>query len=80
MKDIVNKFSVGGMEVNIMPVAEGDFFSKFDESTLPPSLPILALRGRSILSPSAGKSLSGLSVMSRKGTAFSVPFRKLTSL
>jgi ATP-dependent Lon protease len=44
MKDIVNKFSVGGMEVNIMPVAEGDFFSKFDESTLPPSLPILALR------------------------------------
>lgn len=32
------------MEVNIMPVAEGDFFSKFDESTLPPSLPILALR------------------------------------
>ena len=44
MKDIVNKFSVGGMEVNIMPVAEGDFFSKFDESTLPPSHPNLALR------------------------------------
>ena len=44
MKDIVNKFSVGGMEVNIMPVMDGDIFSKFDESILPPSLPILALR------------------------------------
>lgn len=44
MKDIVNKFAVGGMEVNIMPVVEGDIFSKFDESTLPPSLPVLALR------------------------------------
>ena len=44
MKDIVSKFSVGGMEVNIMPVMDGDIFSKFDESTLPPVLPILALR------------------------------------
>ena len=45
MKDIMNDiFSVGGPEVSIIPVMQGDGVMKVDEAQLPDSLPILALR------------------------------------
>ena len=45
MKDIMNDiFSAGGAEVSIIPVVQGDGMMKIDQSQLPDSLPILALR------------------------------------
>ncbi len=45
MKDIANDiFSAGGAEVSIIPVMQGDAVMKLDESQLPDSLPLLALR------------------------------------
>ena len=45
MKDIMNDiFSAGGAEVSIIPVVQGDGMMKVDQSQLPDSLPILALR------------------------------------
>ena len=44
MKEIKNILSPSGTEVNIIPVLQGDGFLKIDESELPDSLPILALR------------------------------------
>ena len=45
MKDIMNDiFSAGGPEVSIIPVMQGDPMMKIDETQLPDSLPILALR------------------------------------
>ena len=45
MKDIMNDiFSTGGAEVSIIPVVQGDGMMKIDQSQLPDSLPILALR------------------------------------
>ena len=45
MKDIMNDImSAAGTEVSIIPVVQGDGVMKIDESQLPDSLPILALR------------------------------------
>ena len=45
MKDIMNDiFSAGGAEVSIIPVMQGEGVMKIDQSQLPDSLPILALR------------------------------------
>ena len=45
MKDIMNDiFSAAGAEVSIIPVVQGDGMMKIDQSQLPDSLPILALR------------------------------------
>ena len=45
MKDVMNDiFSLGGAEVSIIPVMQGDGMIKLDEAQLPDSLPILALR------------------------------------
>ena len=44
MKEIKDILSPSGTEVNIIPVLQGDGFLKIDESELPDSLPILALR------------------------------------
>ena len=45
MKDIMNDiFSAAGAEVSIIPVVQGDGLMKIDQSQLPDSLPILALR------------------------------------
>jgi len=45
MKDIMNDIlSAGGAEVSIIPVVQGDGVMKIDQSQLPDSLPILALR------------------------------------
>ena len=45
MKDIMNDiFSAAGAEVSIIPVVQGDGMMKVDQSQLPDSLPILALR------------------------------------
>ncbi len=45
MKDMFKDIlSPSGTEVNIIPVMQGDGFMKIDESELPDSLPILALR------------------------------------
>ncbi len=45
MKDMMNDiFSAGGAEVSIIPVVQGDGMMKIDQSQLPDSLPILALR------------------------------------
>lgn len=44
MKEIKDILSPSGTEVNIIPVLQGDGFMKIDESELPDSLPILALR------------------------------------
>ena len=45
MKDIMNDiFSAAGAEVSIIPVVQGDGVMKIDQSQLPDSLPILALR------------------------------------
>ena len=45
MKDIMNDIlSASGAEVSIIPVVQGDNIMKVDESQLPDSLPILALR------------------------------------
>ena len=53
MKDIMNDiFSVGGPEVSIIPVMQGDGVMKVDEAQLPDSLPILALRN-AVLFPGA---------------------------
>ena len=53
MKDIMNDiFSVGGPEVSIIPVMQGDGVMKVDQAQLPDSLPILALRN-AVLFPGA---------------------------
>ena len=45
MKDIMNDiFSAGGAEVSIIPVMQGEGMVNIEESQLPDSLPILALR------------------------------------
>ena len=45
MKDVIKDIlSPSGTEVNIIPVMQGEGFMKIDESELPDSLPILALR------------------------------------
>ena len=44
MKEIKDILSPSGTEVNIIPVLQGDGFIKIDESELPDSLPLLALR------------------------------------
>ena len=45
MKDIMNDIlAAAGTEVSIIPVVQGDGIIKIDESQLPESLPILALR------------------------------------
>ena len=45
MKDIMNDiFSAAGAEVSIIPVVQGEGMTKIDQSQLPDSLPILALR------------------------------------
>ena len=45
MKDIMNDiFSAAGAEVSIIPVVQGDGMMTIDQSQLPDSLPILALR------------------------------------
>ena len=45
MKDIMNDIlSAGGAEVSIIPVVQGDGVMKIDQSQLPDSLPVLALR------------------------------------
>ena len=45
MKDIMNDiFSAAGAEVSIIPVVQGEGMMKVDQSQLPDSLPILALR------------------------------------
>lgn len=45
MKDIVNDIlSASGAEVSIIPVVQGDAMMRVDDSQLPDSLPILALR------------------------------------
>ena len=46
MKDIFNEMLTppGGAEVSIIPVMQGDALMKLNESELPDSLPILALR------------------------------------
>ena len=45
MKDIMNDiFSAAGAEVSIIPVVQGEGMMKIDQSQLPDSLPILALR------------------------------------
>ena len=45
MKDLMNDIlSAAGAEVSIIPVVQGDGMLKIDESQLPDSLPILALR------------------------------------
>ena len=45
MKDIMNDiFAAGGAEVSVIPVMQGEGVIKLDESQLPDSLPILALR------------------------------------
>ncbi|MBQ7899153.1 MAG: endopeptidase La [Bacteroidales bacterium] len=45
MKDLMNDIlSAAGAEVSIIPVVQGDGLLKIDESQLPDSLPILALR------------------------------------
>ena len=45
MKDLMNDiFSPGGAEVSVIPVMQGDTMMKIDESQLPDSLPVLALR------------------------------------
>ena len=44
MKEIKDILSPSGTEVNIIPALQGDGFMKIDESELPDSLPILALR------------------------------------
>ena len=53
MKDIMNDIlSAAGAEVSIIPVMQGDGVMKIDESQLPDSLPILALRN-AVLFPGA---------------------------
>ena len=44
MKEFKDILSPSGTEVNIIPVLQGDGFMKIDESELPDSLPLLALR------------------------------------
>ena len=45
MKDIITDiFAAPGAEVSIIPVMQGEGVAKLDESQLPDSLPILALR------------------------------------
>ena len=44
MKDHQNLFSPSGVEVNIMPVVQGDTGVHFDPASLPDALPVLALR------------------------------------
>ena len=44
MKNINDILAPAGAEVSIIPVMQGDGFMKVDESELPDSLPILALR------------------------------------
>ena len=45
MKDLMNDmFAAGGAEVSVIPVMQGEGVIKIDESQLPDSLPILALR------------------------------------
>ena len=45
MKDIMNDIlSAAGAEVSIIPVVQGEGMMKIDQSQLPDSLPILALR------------------------------------
>ena len=44
MKDTQNFFTPAGVEVNIMPVVQGDSGVQFDPASLPASLPVLALR------------------------------------
>ena len=45
MKDLMSDIlSAAGAEVSIIPVVQGDGMLKVDESQLPDSLPILALR------------------------------------
>ena len=53
MKDMMNDIlSAAGAEVSIIPVMQGDGVMKIDESQLPDSLPILALRN-AVLFPGA---------------------------
>ncbi len=44
MKDTQNFFTPAGVEVNIMPVVQGDSGVQFDPASLPDALPVLALR------------------------------------
>ncbi len=44
MKDTQNFFTPAGVEVNIMPVVQGDTGVQFDPASLPDALPVLALR------------------------------------
>ena len=44
MKDIMNDIFSAGAEVSVIPVVQGDGMMKIDQSQLPESLPILALR------------------------------------
>ena len=44
MKDIMNDIFSAGAEVSVIPVVQGDGMMKIDQSQLPDSLPILALR------------------------------------
>ena len=45
MKDIFNeRMAPAGAEVSIIPVVQGEGMMKIDESQLPDSLPVLALR------------------------------------
>ena len=45
MKDIFNEMMApSGAEVSIIPVVQGEVMMKIDETTLPDSLPLLALR------------------------------------
>ena len=52
MKDFKDILAPSGSEVSIIPVIPGDGFMKIDESELPESLPILALRN-AVLFPGA---------------------------
>lgn len=44
MKYDKNSLSPGGVEVNIMPVVQGDSLVHFDPDQLPEVVPVLALR------------------------------------
>ena len=53
IKDVLDDFMTrAGVDVNIIPVVNGDPLTKIDESQLPDTLPILALRN-AVLFPGA---------------------------
>ena len=83
MKNFKDILASSGSEVSIIPVIPGDGFMKIDESELPESLPILALRN-AVLFPGAedpitkAREKSARLVEDPRTTTSSAPSRRTT--